>query len=574
MKISHYVKLIKHIYRISPWHVIASDISLLLATAVEMWAIGVGGQFIDALAIYLQENESFDFVDFFYSDAFFYLISVLLLAIFAIILNNIRNYLTEYINRHSSFNAWSIMYDKLASENLDEIESKKFQDILAFVTSYSIDSLTQAYRSFAEALRHLIRGLSALIIMISQLGWTPLLIVLFVFPQAFRDYMKRVEQGNFRNDRIEIIKLAKYLEQFSLDMNNFLEMKVNRIINYIKNEYNNVSGDFMKKSLDMIKSQQVENVLYGVIGLVLTRAYYVFLIFLGVTLKLSIGTLSALFGYATTVYDSFLGFFNNLFTFLNNYVYFSKFFELEEYEGFSDNKLGEIRLKEGAPDLEMIKVDYKYPERDEKSLVNITLNIKKGEKVAIIGGDSSGKSTLIKLLCSLYPVTDGDYLINGNRVQDLKRGELKNRIAIVNQDFNKYYFTVKRNIVITKNPDRVNREMYEKVKKICGIDKFMKRINLRDDQVLGKIFMSGREISPGLWQRIAIARALYRNKDILLLDEPFTFIDEESRHTILKNILKFLGKEKSLIYVSQSSENTEVFDKVYYLKLGRLIQVK
>jgi ATP-binding cassette subfamily B protein len=171
-------------------------------------------------------------------------------------------------------------------------------------------------------------------------------------------------------------------------------------------------------------------------------------------------------------------------------------------------------------------------------------------------------------------LSDGEYFVNDKSVAELARGVLKSKVSIVTQDFNKYYFTVKRNIVITKNPLHVDHELYKKVKEICEIDKFMKRIDLKDDQVLGKLFVAGREISPGLWQRLSIARALYRNREVLVLDEPFTFIDEESRRVILRNIFKFLGKGRSLLYISQNSENSEMFDKIYYLKSGRLIRVK
>jgi ABC-type multidrug transport system fused ATPase/permease subunit len=543
-------------------------------TAAEMVAIEVGGKFIDAVSLFLQTNVDFNWYAFFVSDAFQYLNQALLLAVIAIILGNVRTYLMDYISRKSNFNAWSVLFDKLASENLQEIESKRFQDLLAFVNSYSIDSLTSTYMSFAEGMKQLIRGLSALAIMITQIGWSPLLIILFVFPQAYMDHLRRKKLGNFRYGKIESIKFMKYLEQFSLDLNNFIEIKVNKIIPYLKEEYNGESGDFMSKVLKQIRDQEIEKTLFGILGLVLTRVYYVFLIIISIALRLSIGTLSALIGYTSTIYDSLLSFFNNLFIFLNNYIYFSKYFELEEYKGFGDLSSGAHKLKAGAPDIELSKVGYQYPERDEKTLSNLNMSIKPGEKVAIVGGDASGKSTLVKILCGLYELDEGKYLANGMSVKDLARGELKNRISIVTQDFNKYYFTVKRNIVITKNPKHINHELYKEVKEICGIDSYMKRIHLADDQVLGKLFMSGREISPGLWQRIAIARALYRDKEILLLDEPFTYIDEDSRRQILNKVFKFVGKSRTVIYISQSSENTEMFDKIYYLKLGKLVQVK
>jgi ABC-type multidrug transport system fused ATPase/permease subunit len=574
MKLKYYWKLIKHIYSVSPYHVIASDFALIAMTAVEMYAINYGGKFIDALSQYLGQNIAFDLQQFYYSDAFWYLCLTLLLAIASLLLSNLRTYLLDFIDRRSSFNAWSVLFDKLASENLQEIESKRFQDLLAFVNSYSIGSLTTTYLSFAEGTKQLIRAVTAMAIMISHVGWSPLLIIIFVLPQAYFDHVRRKEQGDFRFNQVEKIKLMKYLEQFSQDLNNFIEIKVNRIFPFLKSEYNGESGEFMNKILGKVKYQAIEKSMYGVLGLTLTRVYYIFLVMFSIITKLTIGTLSALIGYTTTIYESLLSFFTNLFIFLNNYVYFSKFFEFEEYTGFGDLSKGIIKLKHNTPHLELEKVNYLYQEREQKTLVNLNLEVKPGEKVAIIGGDASGKSTLVKIICGLYELTGGKYLINSHPLQDLARGELKSRMAVVTQNFNKYYFTVRQNIILAKNDSKINQNLYDEVKDIAGVDDFMKRIHLSDDQVLGKLFVHGREISPGLWQRLSIARALYRNKDVLLLDEPFSYIDEDSRRVILKKIFKYMGKDKSVIYISQSSENTEMFDKIYYLKSGRLVQVK
>jgi ABC-type multidrug transport system fused ATPase/permease subunit len=152
--------------------------------------------------------------------------------------------------------------------------------------------------------------------------------------------------------------------------------------------------------------------------------------------------------------------------------------------------------------------------------------------VAFVGNSGSGKTSLVKILCGLFAITAGDYVVGGYSVRELARGELKNRVSVLFQDFVRYNFTLKRNIVLSRERKKVNQTLYEKAKKISEVDVFLEKENMSEEQVLGK-FLGTRELSPGHWQRLAIARMIYRNRDIMIMDEPFTFIDGPSRHLFL-----------------------------------------
>jgi len=100
----------------------------------------------------------------------------------------------------------------------------------------------------------------------------------------------------------------------------------------------------------------------------------------------------------------------------------------------------------------------------------------------------------------------------------------------------------------------------------------MKKDGLKKVDILGRFFADGVELSPGYWQRIAIARMLYRNKDVFIMDEPFTFIDSKSKSKMIGDIIDFVGKDRTLIYITRSTENLEQFDRVYYFENGHLAE--
>jgi ABC-type multidrug transport system fused ATPase/permease subunit len=200
------------------------------------------------------------------------------------------------------------------------------------------------------------------------------------------------------------------------------------------------------------------------------------------------------------------------------------------------------------------------------------MDIKAGEKVAILGGDGSGRSTLLKLLTGLYAIQIGEYYIGKHSIRELDRGELKGKISVVFQDFVKYNFSLRRNITLSAEQDRINKSRYNEILEVTGIDKIIKAEKIEDSQILGKYFSRGRDLSPGNWQRIAIARMLYRNRRIFIMDEPFTYLDDPSSAELVENIIAYLGKDKTLIFITQDAIHLKNFDQIYMMEGGEIIE--
>lgn len=131
---------------------------------------------------------------------------------------------------------------------------------------------------------------------------------------------------------------------------------------------------------------------------------------------------------------------------------------------------------------------------------------------------------------------------------------------------------LKKNITLSSDVAKVNETLYQEAINISGVSKLMKKYGITDNQMLGKYLSNGRDISPGFWQRIAIARMIYRNKGIFILDEPFTYIDNLEEKRIMKEFMEFAGKERTVIYITRDDRHTELFDTIYLLKNGKLIK--
>lgn len=196
---------------------------------------------------------------------------------------------------------------------------------------------------------------------------------------------------------------------------------------------------------------------------------------------------------------------------------------------------GSAKLK---PDFQYIHVNnlsFCYPNTSHPALKNVCFHIKENESVAIVGNNGSGKSTLIKLLLGLYRTEEGKIFYGTQDIHSLKQSELSKNISIVSQDFEKYELSVKENIGISDWENMDNTRRMREILNEVELDELSSGENL--NLMLGKEF-NGRELSIGQWQKLAIARCIFKNSKIVVLDEPTAALDPIMETKILKQFLK------------------------------------
>ncbi len=572
-KFYYLFKTIGYVYSNDLFRAIFRDITFLLQTILDIVQISLGGKFLDSTAKIIVNSEISTIKEYFFTDSFFYLALILAILIILKFVTNIRETLTVYIREDINHKAQYELYKKIASENLEEVERKDFDDLSVFVSTYSVWRIFSTYDAFSQTVRFFIQMISAFVIMFNSLGANVLFLIIIAIPEPLIQYFGELNIQKYRLKEVQRINFLGYINQVINDVRNFAELRVNGIFSYITKTFNTEDREHLYGIKNRYKKYYSDNTIFSMIGQVLKHVYIVYILISSITLGLTLGAFKALYDYASTLYSSAYNFVRQLLIALDNTSYTEEFFTFLDYEGFGDIAEGTKKLGSGTPCIELQHLDFQYPDEPGiKVLENVNLRIEPGQKVAIVGGDGSGKSSLVKTLCGLYRIIAGDYVLDGYSIRELQRGELKNKIAVVFQNFIKYSFSLRKNIVIGKEAERVNRDLYDRVKRITGVTEFMKRENIIDDQILGKFFNEGKDISPGYWQRLAIARMLYRNKQINIMDEPFSFIDGPSREIILQNVIKELGESKTLIYISQNTDHLKFFDKVYYIYDGKVCE--
>ncbi len=566
-------KVLKFIYGNYTIVAVFRDFLFLISTAAEIYSITVFGKFIDATTKILLEWETFNFAEYLSTDSFKTLGLVLLLWIVTQVCKQIREYLYTVIYEKAWKTTQSEMIGKVSKSNLQDVEKKEFQDMLAFVPSFSIARLISVYDNFSILLSNTVRLISAMVILLRYVGGSSVLLLLFVLPEAIFIYFRRKDIRAYLDESIGKVRYLSYILNTALSISNFLELRVNNIYRYLKRrydeEYDEYLVGFFKTHGDFYKARGG----YSILGQILKFGYVIFAFSIAVVKKLSFGTFKAIYDYIDISYTSASSIVDSISLIAVNLGYISKYFDLIEYEGFGDEYHGKKKLPKETPVLEFRNLTFRYPD-DESTVIlkDLNIEVKPGERIAIFGGDGSGKSTIVKILTGLYGVSEGEYLLGGIPTRELDRGQLKKKLSVVFQDYINYHFSFRENIVISGQRKNVDTDLYNDVLKVTDGEKLKKELGIDDSNILGKTFPSGRDLSPGYWQRLAIARMLYRKKNIYILDEPFTYIDDVSAEKLLPNIFKFVGKENSLIFITRNTNFLSKFDRIYYLDKGKVVE--
>lgn len=244
---------------------------------------------------------------------------------------------------------------------------------------------------------------------------------------------------------------------------------------------------------------------------------------------------------------------------------FRKFLDL-----LDDDKTAKLKdIPEEKPYcIELKNVSFRYPGSERYIFENLSLKIRPGKKLAIVGVNGAGKTTLVKLISRLYRPTSGEILLNGVNIWELDAKEYFKKLSVVFQNINVYAFTVAENIAL-KIDDIDEDSVYEAAER-AGIK--AKIDSLKDGlktNMLKIIDDNGVEFSGGENQKLAIARALYKNGDIIILDEPTAALDPISEENIYKSLNALIG-DKTAIYISHRLSSTRFCDEIAFFEDGKI----
>lgn len=278
---------------------------------------------------------------------------------------------------------------------------------------------------------------------------------------------------------------------------------------------------------------------------------------LAVTKRITVGDFSMCVTAAGTLYWSLHGIVNGVQDIGQKCAYAHRYIEFMRFPAALDK--GEKPVAQGKHTIEFKHVSFRYPRSEKPVLRDINLTITSGEHLSIVGLNGAGKTTFIKLLCRLYDVTEGEILVDGVNIKEYSEEEYRKLFAVVFQDFQLFAFSLRENIAFG---DQTDEEELKHVLKLAGLWEDAMKLPQGLDTMLYKSFdENGTELSGGQKQKTAIARALYRNSPIVILDEPTAALDPVAEYEIYKQFNTLVGG-KTAVYISHRLSSCKFCDRI------------
>jgi ATP-binding cassette subfamily B protein len=217
-------------------------------------------------------------------------------------------------------------------------------------------------------------------------------------------------------------------------------------------------------------------------------------------------------------------------------------------------------------------VSFSYPGEARAALRNVSLHLKPGSSLALVGENGSGKTTLIKLLTRLYSPTSGRVLLDGLDLQQWDADALRTRVGVIFQDFARYQMLVGENVGAGDELHFEDEQRWRSAAVKGQADKFIEDLPLAYRTQLGKWFKDGRELSGGQWQKIALARAFMRTRaDVLVLDEPTAAMDAQAEADVFEHFRQ-LARDRMTILISHRFSTVRMADHIAVLDEGAVVE--
>ena len=251
----------------------------------------------------------------------------------------------------------------------------------------------------------------------------------------------------------------------------------------------------------------------------------------------------------------------------------STYFEIMEDPSYITQKSKQncVKLDE-APEIEFINVSFRYPHTERYILKNFSFKIYAKEKLAIVGLNGAGKTTIIKLICGLFEPESGTILIHGKNIQEIRKEDLYKMFSTVFQDFEVYPCSILENVIGNDRSDQARERGLELCYQVGLKEKLEELPKGADTPCIKVIDEEGIDLSGGQKQKIAIARALYKNGEIVILDEPTSALDALAEAEIYQSFDK-LVKNKTALYISHRLSSTKFCDRIAFFDQDGLQEV-
>ncbi len=494
--------------------------------------------------------------------------SILFIAIINLIialLISITNNVLESSQAKTNFKLYNVINKKISKLEYKCLENPYYLDlkeraIFAF-QNQNIPYLMMY--TFSTVITSIITIVTSIIILLN-LGVIIFLIILIVLVlNIVIQFSNNKITKKFYDDIIPNNRVFNYYLDVTLNKKYAKDIRLFNNTDFFINKLDNFTSEIQTTVNDWYMNNAKISIFKQMLLGLSSFGIYLFVSYKTIVNKLGISTYSLYLSTSISLVSSV----NDLSKSLIDCALLSKvadpFFELLNIEETASNS--KLKLDE-VNSIEFDDVSFKYPNTDNYILKNISFKINKGEQISIVGLNGAGKTTLVKLLCKFYEPTTGNILINDININEYNTDLFNEEVATVFQDFNIFNYSIKDNVC---NFD-YNKEKFEDVISKVGLTEFINSLPKKEETNLGKDYdKDATELSGGQLQKLSIARALYKDSSLIILDEPTASLDPIAEAQVFEDFNKLVNN-KTALYISHRMSSSVFCDKVLVINNNKI----
>ena len=364
-----------------------------------------------------------------------------------------------------------------------------------------------------------------------------------------------------------------YMADLLVEPRTTKEIRAYVLADYLLGRYRKLSEDLFSQRQKMYRMGSRISTISGIVSGTTLALAYVFVALRGIEGTIDPGGVVLVIGAFTSV-SATLGQITSTFVAVDQHTTF-----LDDY--FSFLSIGSLipvpANPKAIPDgpitsIEFENVSFSYPGGTGPAVEGLNLSIRSGELIALVGENGAGKSTLIKLLLRFYDAHNGSVRVSGIDVKDLNPEVLRSRIGVLFQDYANYELSVRENVIMGWPYDEADDKEIIKALRDSRSEWLVKKMPKGLDSKVGRLFEGGHDLSGGEWQRLALARIMYRNADIWILDEPTSALDPEAEAAIFAELKENL-KGRIGIVISHRFSTVRIADRIAVVDDGHVTEL-
>ncbi|MDB4443404.1 ABC transporter ATP-binding protein/permease [Saprospiraceae bacterium] len=491
------------------------------------------------------------------------------LAVFSDLINRVIILLDSLLGDLFSNKTSVQLIKHSATLDLYQFENPDFYDKLERArrqTTGRTVLMTQVLAQFQDVITIVFLGIG----LIAFNPWLILILFVAVLPSFLGEthFNQRTYSltRNFTPERREL----DYLRYIGASDETAKEVKIFSLADFLANRFKELSDKYYTANRKIVVKRALWGSALSSLGTISYYGAYIFIISQTVSGLITIGTLTFLAGSFERMRNMLQSIMTRFSKIAEGSLYLQDMFDFFAIQptivSGEKNYMVPQPIQEGFT---FENVGFKYPNSEMWAIRNLNFHLKKGEKLALVGENGAGKTTLVKLLARLYKPTEGKILLDGKNLESYSLADLRQNIGIIFQDYIRFQMKASDNIAIGNIKNRIKLDIIKDAAKKSLADTVIDNLPREYDQVLGKRFAEGIELSGGQWQKVALGRAYMRDSQLLILDEPTSALDARAEHEVFLRFADLIAG-KSAVLISHRFSTVRMADRILFLENGKM----